>query len=115
MNKVYRHSTSDLVIKLSLYGFLSLFLIGVPFFIRKLLKYFNESVILKDKTIVFKTGIITTKTNEIPYSKITNIQMESKIFSESIQVYTGQGQVVFDNLSKGSGIYNNIYAMMEAH
>lgn len=92
--KTYRPSTVMLVIALTIDLMLMCVLIGFITMPIHLFGYFNQSLTLAEKSLILKTGILSSHVNDIRYSKINSIVVSQGILGSifgygTITIFTG--------------------------
>lgn len=118
--EVIREAKNYMLIRLALYGFLSLMLIGIPFLIKALLEYFSNKLRIEKHSIILEKGIISKSTIDIPYNKINSIQVRQGIIGRMLHygdvvILTGNdiaGQV-FEGIDNPQQIKMRIQELMK--
>jgi hypothetical protein len=115
MKKEYHHSKSLFIFLIIISVVLSFFIIGIIMLIYVYLWYKNEVIVLTEKSVVIKKdflkGVSLITTHEIPYSKISNIQIESMGGYDNVRIFTGNDiGITFEFLEKDIDISEQIYA-----
>ena len=100
-----RISVVTLIIKLIIDAFASLIAIGIVWLIRDLIKFFTTKLIITNKRISGKTGLINTNELDSPLNKINGIQTKQsalgKIFNYgTISIATASTVFNFDYIEK---------------
>jgi uncharacterized membrane protein YdbT with pleckstrin-like domain len=69
-----------------------------------ILQYRSKSIIITDKSLILKQGILIKQSNEIPFSKITNVKFKEIGSGLNFQAFTGNDVsiITFSNLDKNS-------------
>ncbi len=82
--EVYRQSKNYIVVRLALFGFLSLMFVGIPWLIMAIVEYMSSKFIIEKNGVILEKGIISKHTIDIPYSKINSIQVRQQIIGRML-------------------------------
>ena len=73
--KRYRKSIKPLIPILLIELLLSWFLIGLPFLVLTLWRYFGKELVLGETGVVIRSGVIIVQETEVKYSKVNSISI----------------------------------------
>lgn len=92
---IFRRSKNAFIIQMVVaFLFIPFFGIGIILGIAFVIQYFTHELVVRQKTITYKRGLIGSYTKEIPFSKINGVNIEQgaggKLFGYgSVKVVTG--------------------------
>jgi uncharacterized membrane protein YdbT with pleckstrin-like domain len=98
-------SIATLVIRLIIDFFAMMILIGFVWFVKDLIKFFTTKLIITNKRVNGKTGLINTNELDSPLNKINGIQVKQGLFGKilnygTVSITTASTVFNFDYIDK---------------
>lgn len=95
-----------------------LFIIGIIWFIIRYIGYKNNDLILTNKRVFGKCGLIFTTLMQCPLEKIDSVSFSQGIVGKiigygTVQVYTTSSRFKFRFIQEGHSFYNDIFNQLE--
>lgn len=98
--KTYKRSTRLFILQLIISIPLSFMFIGIPLLVFYVLRYLMDTLIIDDKAVTMKTGILNRHEVRLPYSKINTVT----ISRDPLGMLMGYGDVVLHTGNDTSGV-----------
>lgn len=113
-------SVAVLIIKLIIDFFAIAILVGFIWMIKDIIKFFTTKIIITNKRIRGKTGLINTNELDSPLNKINGIQVEQGLFGKlfnygTISITTSSTVFHFDMISKPQDFKNILNNQIELY
>lgn len=113
-------SVTVLIIKLIIDFFAIAILVGFIWMIKDIIKFFTTKIIITNKRIRGKTGLINTNELDSPLNKINGVQVEQGLFGKlfnygTISITTSSTVFHFDMISKPQDFKNILNNQIELY
>ncbi len=113
-------SVAVLIIKLIIDFFAIAILVGFIWMIKDIIKFFTTKIIITNKRIRGKTGLINTNELDSPLNKINGVQVEQGLFGKlfnygTISITTSSTVFHFDMISKPQDFKNILNNQIELY
>lgn len=113
-------SVTVLIIKLIIDFFAIVIFVGFIWMIKDIIKFFTTKIIITNKRIRGKTGLINTNELDSPLNKINGVQVEQGLFGKlfnygTISITTSSTVFHFDMISKPQDFKNILNNQIELY